>query len=142
MKVFFDTNVVVDALSHRDEESYYSQLCYELAASSKIVGYLNAKQITDIYYLSRKAFDQNSIRLINIEILCNVFCIVPLDKVNLLNSIKRGFSDFEDGVIDESAKLYCCDAIITRNKQDFKNSKNLVMSPKEFVSYYKAMSNS
>ena len=138
MKIFFDTNVLIDTFSRHDEMSKYSQACYELAASGKIVGYVNAKQLIDFHYILRKITHDKDFCYDAIKTLCEIFKVVPFDKNSLLNSIKRDFNDFEDGTIDDSAYLYCCNFLVTRNVKDYKNSKSNVITPKELISLYNA----
>lgn len=141
MKAFFDTNILIDVFSHRDEESRFSQYCYELVAAQKIVGYINAKQLTDFYYILYKNTHDKKYCDESIKILCEIFEVVQFDKFNIINSIKRDFTDFEDGTVDDSAKLYCCDALITRNTKHFKNAKCIVYTPKQFITLFETIEN-
>lgn len=138
MKLFFDTNILIDVFSHRDKESDFSIYCYRLVEHNLIKGYINAKQLSDIYYIASKIADKKTALEI-CSIICELFVVVPYDKFNLINAFKSDFTDIEDASIDDSAKLYCCDGLITRNSKHFTKAKSVIYSPKEFQTLYEAM---
>ena len=51
IKVFLDTNVIVDALTLRDYDYRPSQKIIRHIVAKNIRGYICSKQITDIYYI-------------------------------------------------------------------------------------------
>lgn len=133
MKIFFDTNILLDIFSHRDTESLFSLECFDFAADKKIIGYVAANQL-DVFYYVMKKYVNKDFAFDCMKQILECFVVVPYSKFNLINGIKSDFSDFEDGCLDDCAKLYCCDGILTRNAKDFKNSKNTIYSPKDLVS--------
>lgn len=136
MKVYFDTNVLIDVFTNRDEESKLSIFCYRLVLHGLIKGYINAKQLSDIYYVLNKNCD-NNIAFDSIKTISSLFEVVPYTAKSLINSETEKFNDIEDGSIDNCAKIFCCDYLITRNIKDFKTSSNNVLTPKEFITLYK-----
>ena len=136
MKVFFDTNILIDVFTNRDKECEFSIFCYRLVQRNLIKGYINAKQLSDIYYVVHKMLDkETAIECINV--LSQQFEVVPYTKYDLINENNYSFNDIEDGSIDYCSKLYCCDYLLTRNKKHFNNAKSLVMIPKDFIELYK-----
>lgn len=132
MKVFFDTNVVLDVLLDREpfaEEATYLMTKVE---QSEIVGYLGATTITTIYYLLQKSLG-NEIAAEKIEILLSVFEIVPVNRIILEDALKSGFSDFEDSVLYVGACHGGIEYIVTRDRIGFKKSKIPVFNPIEFI---------
>lgn len=141
MKVFFDTNVLIDAFSNRDDQSTFSEQCYLLVLSKQIKGYISSNQLMTFYYVFSK-FMSKEFAFESLNQIINHFEVVPFSKFNVLHSIENNYFDIEDGAKDDCAKEFCCDFIITRNTKDFINSENKVCTPKEFLELFSAFQNS
>ena len=135
MKLYFDTNVLIDAFTNRDKESEFSTFCFRLVQRDLAKGYINAKQLSDIFYVMNKCLGKEE-ALDCIDIISSLFVVVPFTKNSLTNEHAKKFNDLEDGSIDNSAKEFCCDYLLTRNTKHFSNSDNKVLTPKEFVNIY------
>lgn len=99
--------------------------------SREITGVLAAHTINNLWFILRKQFTSQQRREI-ISSLLNLFEISSLNKDKLLAAIQRDiFSDFEDCLQDECAAAVHADFIITRDKNDFKNSKTKALLPGE-----------
>ncbi len=99
--------------------------------SREITGVLAAHTINNLWFILRKQFSSQQRREI-ISSLLNLFEISSLNKDKLLSAIQRDdFSDFEDCLQDECAAAVHADFIITRDKNDFKNSKIKALLPGE-----------
>lgn len=132
MNVLFDTNVVLDVLLDRKPFSVMSSALFAYVEYRKIRGFLCATTITTVYYLSAKTI---GISQTNDEIrkLLQLFNIAPVDDFVLKQAIDRGFADFEDAVLHESAYCVGLDAIVTRNAADFKLSLISIYTPDELA---------
>jgi len=56
MKLYFDTNIIIDILKYREPFFENSNKIFMLAAEEKIEGIVGTNAITDIYYLIRKQY--------------------------------------------------------------------------------------
>ena len=56
MKVLFDTNVIMDYLTHREPFYRDSREVIILSAEQKVDGIIGAGSIADIYYIGRKEY--------------------------------------------------------------------------------------
>jgi len=130
MKVLFDTNVIIDAIAERYSDYDYSQKLINKVVDGEIDGYICSKQITDIYYILRKYFDEKRRRLI-IKSILETFKVIPLLPSYLSYCINSKIDDYEDSIIDEVASVNMIDFILTNNINDFSNSKAVIISPKE-----------
>ena len=130
MKVLFDTNVIIDAIAERYSDYDYSQKLINKVVDGEIDGYICSKQITDIYYILRKYFDEKRRRLI-IKSILETFKVIPLLPSYLSYCINSKIDDYEDSIIDEVASVNMIDFILTNNINDFSNSKAVTISPKE-----------
>jgi predicted nucleic acid-binding protein len=133
MKVFIDTNVILDRVLFRDEPNFSSAKIFEASATGKIDGYIAALSFSHIAYILRKRFSLDEIREMYI-CLCTIFNVVGLSKSNIIAASRnRDFTDFEDCLQYECAKNIRADYIVTNNSKDFTKSGINVLRPDEFI---------
>lgn len=135
MRVFFDTNVVLDVLCRR--ESFYaaSAEAFALAELRKVDGLLSAVSFTTIYYLGCKLVGREQARTF-ITKLRDVFDVAACDSAVVNRAIDSGMADFEDAVQHFSAVQAGADYILTRNQPDFADAEIPVMTPAEFLAMH------
>lgn len=81
----------------------------------------------------RKEFSQEERRTL-LKNLCKVFRISDLSAKKILSALDNDkFTDFEDCLQDECAVETMADYIVTRNPNDFINSKVKAIQPDEFI---------
>ena len=132
-KIFFDSNVIIDALSER-KNSQYSLELVKMVFNGKIKGFLATKQITDIYYVLKRYEFSEKERTDLLSLVSKYFILIPTlssDIKYALSTYKEG--DFEDYLLDNICKVNCCDYLVTSNELDFKKSRNVVITPKDLV---------
>ena len=132
MRVFVDTNVVVDFLGKRDPFFQDAAIIFEMSRLGKIEVVVSSLTIVNCAYVLRKQFS-NLVTLDKIEDFCRMMKISPIDRNVILNALSSRPTDYEDAVQYFSAKSFTPDVIITRDKTGFKEYGALVMSPMEFV---------
>ena len=132
MRVFVDTNVVVDFLGKRDPFFHDAAIIFEMGRLGKIEVVVSSLTIVNCAYVLRKQFS-NVVTLDKIEDFCRMLKISPIDRNVILNALSSRPTDYEDAVQYFSAKSFTPDVIITRDKTGFKEYGALVMSPMEFV---------
>lgn len=131
MKYFFDSNVIIDALTNREGAIEYERKLLYAATVGKIEGIISAKQMTDIYYVLRKYVPDDSARRNLISILLEGFEILPVDKAVLKKALGSGIRDYEDAVICVCAEISGAGAIISNDKAGFENGNVKAILPKE-----------
>lgn len=131
MKVFFDTNVLIDAFTLRDYSYKDSRDLIIKVANKEIDGYLSSKQITDIYYSLRKYVSDEDKRKQIIKDIMQTFTVLPCLPSDLQVSVKSKIDDFEDAVIEEIAKVNMIEYIVTSNIKHFINSSLVIISPND-----------
>lgn len=136
VKAFIDTNVVIDALTMRDTDYLPSRQIWRHIIEGNIKGYICAKQITDIYYIFRKYYqDKETIRQ-NIINIVDSFEALPLLKGDVLACLNTKMSDFEDAILYEVAKVNMIPIIVTNNINHFKGCQTMVLTPQQFLDLY------
>jgi predicted nucleic acid-binding protein len=131
MKLFLDTNIIIDLLADRAPFSFWAQRIFKDQSMGIHELYTSANSIlTAFNIVEQKLGDQKAKTAISI-ILSRVE-IMPISKTILISAFSREFKDFEDAVQHECAfSIDHLDCIVTRNKRDFKKSLVPVMSSEE-----------
>ena len=135
MKVFLDTNILLDYLLKR--QPFYDSVkkIFDMCLF-KIDGYVTPHSLIDIFYMLSERTDATIEKCQEIILkLRDVLFIIPETDERVLSAARNhSFDDFEDSMQNESALIAGVDYIITRNKKDFKNSTIAVVTPDEFLS--------
>jgi predicted nucleic acid-binding protein len=135
--VLIDTNVVLDVLLDRQPFAEAAAGVFALVEESRIEGFLCATTVTTVDYLLGQALAPDKARAA-LQRLLDLFEIAPVNRPVLEQALRSGISDFEDAVLDQSARLVSVEAITTRNLSDFKKSSLTVMDPSELLAAVEA----
>ena len=127
---FLDTNVLIDFLADRKPFSQFAYKLFEQAAI-KWTLWTSDNSITTTFYIIEREIGTDSAKQ-KLALLLKHLSIQAIGKPELLAALSLPFKDFEDAVQYTAAlKQGSIDAIITRNKKDFKKSQIKVLSPDE-----------
>ena len=136
VKVFLDTNVVIDAITLRDYNYLPSRQVWRHVLYGNLKGYICSKQVTDIYYIFKKYYKNEAEIRRNLSNIIESFEILPLLRGDILACLKTEMPDYEDAVINEVAKVNMIPYIITNNIQHFKKSDVTALTPQQFLDLY------
>lgn len=133
MKALIDTCIIVDALQNREPFCKSAQSIFLLCANKQFEGFLTAKSITDVYYLThRQTHNDVAARDILLK-LCELFCLLDITASDIQKAILADTSDFEDAVMIETAKSNRMDCIVTRNIKGYSKAPLPIYKPEEFT---------
>ena len=135
MKVFVDTNVLLDVLAQRKPFHSEAERVWSLAESGRIDGYVSAISFNNCYYIIHKYAGRRSAEK-SIRLLRDIFSPVDLTAQVLGQAIDAGFSDFEDAIQFHSAVHARVACIITRSQDHFPRTPISILSPAEFLAAY------
>lgn len=132
MKLFLDTNVVVDSVKFR--EPYVRAIVPIFQMGQVGIHQLIISDLTfaNVAYLTKKGLSLFEWYNLLCELRSNVQ-IVPIGETSVDAALKLRSKDFEDALQYFSAKEADVDCIITRNKKDFNFSDIPVLDPIEFI---------
>ncbi|HEY0604487.1 MAG TPA: PIN domain-containing protein [Herpetosiphonaceae bacterium] len=133
MNVLVDTNVVLDILLAREPWLSDSQAVWRACDEGRIIGYLLASTLTDIFYIARRIVGRDK-ALEAVEICLATFEICPIDRTVLEGALKLAGKDFEDDVQISAAMQAELAAIVTRNPDDFAHATIPVLLPAQLIS--------
>ena len=137
MKLFLDTNILIDYLSRR--KPFFKEAVQLRVASliGDIELWCSIQSFIDAEYILRDALPidvlrsmmEKSLRFINVA-------SSPSDE--LLPGFESGWPDLEDYLIATCASRVRADYLITRDSEGFKSSRIPAISPKEFFAVMEA----
>jgi predicted nucleic acid-binding protein len=137
MKIFIDTNVIVDVMQKRDAFYRDSFSALEALSQNGEEGLLSAKSLTDIYYLGHRLTHDKKAAGAYVGTLLDLYSIVDTTSYDIHRGLSLPMADFEDSVLAASAERAGADFILTRNVGDFASSPVKAISPKEFLTIEK-----
>ncbi len=135
MKLFLDTNILVDIANNREPWVKEALILLELANMGKLTLVAADFSIINIAYIARKQFSQEELYKW-LEDLRAFVKIVDVGDAVISKALKSQWRDFEDCVQCHVAVREGVDYIITRNEKDFSLSPVQVVSPQAFLASY------
>ena len=137
MKLFLDTNVMLDFLGEREPFYISAAKIATLADKRKLKISVSALSFATVSYFLTKyeGLKKTKDKLRKFKIISG---ICELDELIIDKGLNSDFTDLEDSLQYFSALRTECDIIITRNAKDFKKSQIPVMTPDEFLNSIKS----
>jgi predicted nucleic acid-binding protein len=133
LKLFLDTNIIIDLLADRKPFSNSAYLIFKEAYLGKWKLYTSSNSILTVFYILEKQVSSKQANSA-IETIINRIEIQDLTKKEILLALKSKTDDLEDACQIECAnKVSQIDYIITRDKKGFKNSILDVLHPDELL---------
>ena len=135
MKIFFDTNVILDIVLQREDE-YNVKKIVEISRQNEFVRiYASYLTIANMAFILRKtgiSIVRDCIR--SVSRWCN---ILSCGDMQIRDALSNSSPDFEDSLQIMCAEENMCDVIITRNPAHFRKYTEIpVLSPEEFASHF------
>lgn len=133
MKLFLNTNVMIDLLCKREPHYDAAAKLMVIKEEGVIQIIVSSLSFVTCNYVMSRTFERNSVSelLKKFRILCDV---ANVDEINIDKSLFSKFTDFEDAVQYFAALKANADCIITRNSKDFVLSEIPIFTPQEFLS--------
>ena len=132
MKLFLDTNVVIDVIAAREPFVADSRAIFDLCESGKADGRVSALTLCTVSYVLRKFVTPGTMRT-KLRELRNILTPVDLSVSLLDKAIASSIADFEDAVQFYTAVYSEADYIITRNIRHFPQDNIPVLTPTDFL---------
>ncbi|MGN0599676.1 MAG: PIN domain-containing protein [Oscillospiraceae bacterium] len=133
MKAMIDTNIIIDVLTEREPYFQESHKVLSLCENKKIIGYVTASTITDIFYVVRKYTHNTELAYKCLGHLLDIVKVLPVTNDNIVAAFIAKAKGFEDRLLAECAMANSCAYIITRNANDFSDFGVPLLTPKEAI---------
>lgn len=115
MRLLFDTNIVLDVLLERQPFAQHSKQLWQAVDESRIVGYVTATTLTNIFYIARKLVGIDKARAA-VKVCLETFEICSVDRFVLDKALSIPANDYEDALQIACAQLTALDGLVTRDK--------------------------
>ena len=132
MRVFLDTNVVIDFYARREDFFLPASVIIDLAHKKRIDIVVSSLTFVNAFFILRKTYHKEDLYL-KLSKLAAICTITKIDEEIINLCLQKEVADFEDAVQYESAKTSDIDVIITRNPKHFKDFDVNVQTPSEFL---------
>lgn len=138
MRVLVDTCVIIDALQSRVPFAKAAQTIFIHSANKQFEGYITAKSVTDIYYLTHRLTHNDAETRKILSKLFTLFHLLDTTSLDCRKAISSEISDYEDAIMAETAVRSEMDCIVTRNVKDYMKSSVEVYEPTVFLKLLEA----
>lgn len=137
MRVFLDTNILLDYFAHRDPFFVSARKLLLFSYVREFETWVSASQITDVFYLlttgpQKISQEEAKCALRKLRTFVHV-CSIGEEEVDA--ALRSSWDDFEDACVLQAALKVKADAIVTRNKKDFFGSPLRVLDCEELFRF-------
>ncbi len=132
MKVFIDTNILIDFLAAREPFAEEAMALFQLADNDEIELMVSDLTIINTIYILRRMHYGLSEIYDSLDNIRPLLTITSMGATVVDRCLQHRSDDFEDEMQYFSAIDANADYIITRNKKDFDFGDSAVMTPQEF----------
>ena len=132
MKVYFDTDIILDVATAREPFCFPASQLLALAETQKIEGFTSATIFINVFYILRKLIGREK-AILFLQDLEKILTVLPTSKEIVHSALYSDFTDFEDATQHFTALQIPVDYIVTRNLSDYSFSKIPVKTPSEFL---------
>lgn len=132
MRIFVDTNVVMDFLARRGDFYEPAAIIFQLAKEGTVRLVASSLTIVNCAYLMQRIYGKRD-TLQKLAKFVRLLEVSAIDQGIIDRAMAGDPYDFEDAVQYQSALLGQADVILTRDKKGFQGFDLPVMSPVEFL---------
>jgi predicted nucleic acid-binding protein len=133
--VLIDTNVVIDLLAKREPFYKSTSRLFTLASKKQIKAYVSSLTLVTTHFIVSRELSEDETRKV-IRKFKSITNVLDLKDAYLNQALDSEFRDFEDAIQYQTALSNNLDAIITRNKRDFKKSRIPVYTTEEYLELF------
>lgn len=135
MKVFLDTNVILDFYDSNRGHYMPTAIVFDLAIKGEIQLAVCAQSFITAFYLLRKAYDKDELYR-SMKSLFKLCQITSVDEQIIERALLREGFDFEDTVQYFSSKTIDADIILTRDSKGFNEYDIRHITAEEFLNEF------
>jgi predicted nucleic acid-binding protein len=132
MKIFIDTNILIDFITERNGVEEASMIL-QLGEDNKVQLATSVLSMANLAYIAKRGRTDYELYEL-LKGLSKMLLILPMDSNQFSAALSKQVHDFEDMVQYQCAIAIGCDSIVTRNKKDFHFSEIPILSPIELLS--------
>ena len=127
MRVFVDTNILIDFVCNRQGFSEAAERLFAYGCVGKVKLMTSALSYVTVMYVARKE------SLLSVSKFVEV---LDLSATTVISALSSDWVDYEDATQNRTAVEAMADCIVTRNKKDFKKSVLPVYNTTEWLDIF------
>ena len=135
MKVFIDTNIILDILLERPEFVQPAMDILQMGIDKEIELFATPLTFATCYYLLRKEIGKKDAQ-VALQAIKSFVEMTSMDDKQGTRALFSEMPDFEDMLQYESALANRCNVIVTRNGKHFPLDSLPILTPTQFLSEY------
>ena len=135
MRVFLDTNIIVDVLTQRQPHYADSRAVLDKCTALQCEVFIAWHGLATAFYLLGTKVGEARAQLA-LEGFLQSVSVATVGDSDARRSFTLGFTDLEDALQAVAAEACGADCIVTRNDADFVRSSVLVLIPTAFLARY------
>ncbi len=132
MKIFIDSDVILDLLLGRENFVKDAKSIFQLHSAPNIKLYTSPIIISNVVYVITRIKNSKAAKQ-KIRKLLNILNVLNIGEAEILESLNSKFKDFEDGLQNYCATNSKMNLIVTRNVKDYKHSDISILTPQELL---------
>lgn len=133
MKVFVDSDVIIDFLTGRAPFGENAKLIFQLGREKKLILYTSPLILANVNYIIG-VMESKKVAFTKIKMFSELVKICPMGQSTIDSAIRSKFTDFEDALQNFCAEESNITVLVRRNIKDFKRSNISIMKPEELIS--------
>ena len=137
MKIFLDTNILMDVLLARQPFCLHAAHLLDLCAEGRLDGHVSTISFPTLAYILRKGHTPEYVRQ-KLHVLTDIVTPVDFTAALLKQAMTLPFDDLEDAMQTVCAMSCGAEAIVTRNVKDFTDSGIPAFAPENFLAVFNA----
>ena len=134
MRVYVDTNVLIDFVCQRDVFAEPANKLMALGCMGKIKLQTSALSYVTTMYVAHKYGSQNVKE--SLMALTQFLDVLDLQAKTVVEMLSSDWKDYEDATQNQTALLSNADCIVTRNKKDFSLSSLPIYTANELFAFF------
>jgi predicted nucleic acid-binding protein len=131
-RVLVDTDIILDLFLFRQPFFPAAADFFLLIQSGEIEGCVTPVILSNLFYILRKELTtQGALEVL--RKLRRITRVIPVDEQMIDLALDSSFKDFEDAIQYYAASAQSLEAVVTRDKQDYRSAKLPILTAEEFV---------
>ncbi len=131
MRVFVDTNILIDVIGERGDFSEDAECLFAFGVLGKVKLVASALSYVTAMYVAHKYKYMNARE--SLVAMSRVVEVLDLKGETVVDMLSSSWKDYEDAVQNQGALEAGADCIVTRNTKDFVASSLPVYTTKELI---------
>lgn len=121
-------------MTNRQEFQDDAAKVFTICTGGLAQGFFSSNSVCDLHYVLHHHLHDEHLTRNALETWLNLIGVLDVSGEDCLKAIQSKTTDYEDAVMEQTAKRNGCDYIVTRNLRDFALSPVPAISPRQFIS--------